>query len=228
VQDKRSRMFLLYLYHSITDLTVLDISWSECGDYLCFTDDQIFYRNNMIRVADSPQQQLQRYGFVEISQSQEAPNVWYHPYFTSWRTELRELVELPQEFWIANSGAAPSRLSDAAPANRRSWKHLLGSRGCSRTSSRASSPDRLAARSAASTESTSASPQSQRQLYTEHHQHQHQQAQCCGLVPSSSGSGSCSNSSSSSSLEAPLFTVEEVIQWCGTTGRIVPRPRGEP
>jgi hypothetical protein len=217
-------MFLLYLYHSITDATVLDISWSECGNYVLWSDDEIFYRNNIIsNIADSPQHQLTRHGFVQIPQSQEAPHVWHHPYFTSWRShdELRELVELPQEFWIKNSGAAPCRLSDAAPVNRRSWKHLLGSRACSRTSSRASSPDRLAARSAASTESTSTSPQSQRQLYTEQQHQQQQQAQCLGLVPSSG------SSSGGSSLEVPLFTVEEVIQWCGTTGRIVPRPRGE-
>jgi hypothetical protein len=229
-EDSRFQMFLLYLYHSISDATVLDITWSECGDYILWSEDASFYRNNIISIAASPQQQLKRYGFVPVPQSLEAPHVWYHPYFTSWRSELRELVELPQEFWIANSGAVPSKLgSDTPAANKRSWRHRLGSRAGSRTgsrtSSRASSPDRIAARSAVSTESASTSPQSQRQLSLE--QHHQQQTQCCGLASSSSSCSGSSTSSSGTSTEAPLFTVEEVIQWCGTTGRIVPRPRGE-
>jgi hypothetical protein len=194
------QLFLFYLYLAIIDDVVEGLQFTACGSDIVWTSDQVFQQHNIISTAAGARTFLKQFGFAPhdgASSDAASAKQWHHPLFTAQHRDLRQLVELPREFWVSsssqNAAKTPASQSRKAWFAANLWQFLIPG-GYFSFSSAPTSPQRSSPRRVRSVRAVT----------------------CVQPVPLATVTPAFS---SDAAANREALSVDEALQWCETFGR---------
>jgi hypothetical protein len=186
-------LFLFYLYLAVIDDVVEGLQFSECGNDIIWTNDRVFQQHNIVSTAAvAPRLLLRQFGFVPKSDTASAEKRWHHPLFTAHQRDLRQLVDLPREFWSSSAHAAKTPASGKTWLQT-GWLQFLTPQGYFGFNSAPASPRRNSPRTA-------------------------RPSRAATSVRAPFGTVVAAVDSDAAASREPL-SVDEAIEWCKTFGR---------
>jgi hypothetical protein len=125
------QLFLFYLYLAVIDPVVHGLQFTACGSDIVWTSDEVFQQHNIISTAAGARTFLKQFGFAPRDGARAdaaSAKQWRHPLFSAQQRDLRQLVELPREFWASsssqNAAKTPASQSGKAWFAANLWQFL--------------------------------------------------------------------------------------------------------